>query len=136
MSSLKTFSHLFLSCLCFFVFSFFSSRTMVSISNEHVEMEETLTTCADFSDDDAQIKTALTRKHQAVAFLFIPTARELRRAQRRARRARNARFQRYDLSLGQVVQSSMFVQYILTNIFFKFSISIIVVLTAVYSNQV
>ena len=53
------------------------------------------------------------RKHKALAFLFIPSEREIRRAERRARRARNQRFQRFDVSLGQFVQSSMFVQYVL-----------------------
>ena len=84
---------------------------MVSITNDHDECSKALNSCADHSEDDFPSSSALIRKHKALAFLFIPTAKELRRAKRRARRARNQRFQRYDLSLGQVVQSSMFIQY-------------------------
>ena len=85
---------------------------MVSIANDYEqEIERAVeTTPHILSDDEECFESALMRKHKAIAFLFIPSERDIRRAKRRARRLRNQRFQRFDLSLGQVVQSSMLFQ--------------------------
>ena len=89
---------------------------MVSISKDYeLEIERAVETTPHILSDDEEecVESVLMRKHKALAFLFIPSEREIRRAERRARRARNQRFQRFDVSLGQFVQSSMFVQYAL-----------------------